>query len=135
MHADTNILAHRYTDYLKQAYDRIFKIKRIKQTSKKVNWFDKECRDLRQKAVNAGARAVTNDEKEYLVTCCRQYRACKQRKKRQYIASCFDKIESAYNSNKSTVWKTISSLCPNNISMPHHDDFYIHFKKKFNARL
>ena len=136
-HVDTDIVARSFSDYLTQAYDRIFYTKKVKPRKSRSVWFDRECKDMRTKAVKAGERAITCDEQNYLINCCREYRACKQRKRRRYVANCLDQLEYVYKTNQSNLWKTVCSFYPSNTcndNMPKNEEFYLHFKQNSMPR-
>ena len=130
-HKNTDVLAQTYIDYLTQAYNRIFDIRKVTIKNSKSIWFDSECKLTRNKALKAGERAATCEDQDYLISSCREYRACKQRKKRQYIKGCYDQIECSYNTNRSTLWKSICSMFPGSVhnNTPSIEEFYKHFKQ------
>ena len=98
--------------YLSQA------IERVCQTSKPAGraksngapWFDKECKEKRSLAMQAGHRVECNADREMHMVACKNYRALEQRKRRQYHNDCVRIIVDKYRSDKSNVLKTIETL-------------------------
>ena len=68
-----------------QAADRVFRVTRGKRVCKSSGpkWYDAECRSMRSIAVKAGERVHNQADRDNLSEKCRQYRACKQMKKRK----------------------------------------------------
>ena len=64
--------------------------------NKKLPWYDKEYRLKRSEAIKAGEKVVGERDRCIQYTACKNYRSCKQRKKRAYRARCVENIEKAY---------------------------------------
>ena len=97
-----NELAIALNKYITQAADRTLGKKVSKAAHKKnfVPWYDNECRYLRNESIKAGERAVSNRDFQDLVEKSRTYKACKQRKWRQYRRETITKIENAYHNDR-----------------------------------
>ena len=91
----SNEIAVYLTEYITQAADRAFEIQVAKPsiTKKSPGWYDKKCRQLRGEAVTAGERATSGDDVRDLLQKYRAYKACKQRKTRQYKRNAILEIE------------------------------------------
>ena len=83
-------------------------------------WFDTELRKLRSKAVNAGQRVVTETDRNNVITACKQYRATKQRKIRQFQEMCSNKLHNAFLENKSNLWNVLKEI--NSSNRPSHNE-------------
>ena len=131
---DTNMVAELFMAYLTQAVDRVCTVSTTTGRAKfKVNgapWFDRECREKRSLAIEAGHRVECDKDREIQIAACKDYRAHKQRKRRQYYNNCVRTIIDVYESNKSDVWKTIENLSRSrdNSIGPTDDDFFKYFK-------
>ena len=131
---DTNMVAELFMAYLTQAVDRVCTVSTTTGRAKfKVNgapWFDRECREKWSLAIKAGHRVECDKDKEIQIAACKDYRAHKQRKRRQYYNNCVRTIIDVYESNKSDVWKTIGNLSRSrdNSIGPTDDDFFKYFK-------
>ena len=73
-------------------------------------WYDRECRLLRSEAVTAGERVLTDDDRERSLHKCKKYRACKQRKEREFKTKCLTQIETAYANNRSDMWNVLNLI-------------------------
>ena len=101
----------------------------IKLEKKAAPWFDRECREKRSEALKAGQFILNPDDKDSMLGKCREYKACKQRKRRQYCNANLKKIEEAFQSNRGEMWKVINSLDTANkvLTGPSPQDFMRHF--------
>ena len=136
---DTDLVAELFSAYLSQAVDRVCTGATITNRAKSngAPWFDRECRDKRSIAIKAGHRVECDKDKENQIKACKDYRAHKQRKRRQYYNNCTRTIVDVYESNRSDVWKTIERLSKsrdNNIG-PSDDDFFKYFKDMADIQL
>ena len=79
----SNMIATKYTQFMTQALDRLAEKITIKKLHRKRGplWYDRQCRQLRSKAINAGHRVETNTDYEKAKSACREYRSIKQIKK------------------------------------------------------
>ena len=130
-HASCNDVASNLKNYVAQAIDRSCKIRKIQgHTGNNKTWYDAECRTKRAEAVKAGAHVENIEDQENMIAACREYNACKQRKKRQFASDCAKDIELAFKRNKSGMWKVLKRI-NRNLSelkdMPPKDEFYSHF--------
>ena len=102
-----------------------------KGQNKGPRWYDNECRIKRSQAVKAGERIITAAERDEMLEKCREYRACKQRKKRAYKNDCIAEIEKSFVHNRCDMWHTLNSIC--NLQRPSHQpeahEFYEQFLK------
>ena len=107
----------------------------VKHKYKGPGWYDKECRLKRSQAVKAGERVVTDEQRIELENRCREYRSCKQRKKRNFKESCIEKIEQIFMHNKSDMWGNFNNICQAQFSSdePTASEFYDHFSKMAQA--
>ena len=84
---DSDTVACLYNSFFikscKQTVKTKFSRKLRKRKYKRLQFFDQECRTKRIAAIEAGARVVTDEDKENLVTKTKSYKACIQRKKRK----------------------------------------------------
>ena len=71
------------------------------------------------------------NDKHVLNEACKKYRACKQRKKRQFKQKCLSEIEQILQYNPSDLFKFLNRIGPNNsnLNMPSGDELYRHFNK------
>jgi hypothetical protein len=74
-------------------------------------WFDRQCKDLRSRAIRAGERVNTDLERASAIEASKTYRAVKQKKERAYKIECRKEIKRAYHENKSDMWNTINRFC------------------------
>ena len=103
--SETEDVANAFDAYLTQAITRECQHIRggNKMNNKKLPWYDKECRLKRSEAIKAGERVVCERDRCIQYTACKNYRSCKQRKKREYRARCVENIEKAYMYDKSSM--------------------------------
>ena len=99
-------------------------------TSRKgPGWYDSECRQLRSEAIRAGERVETDIDYHNLLEKSRSYKACKQRKSREYRRNAVNEIGKAYVKNRGDIWKIISRYTSTGKSHnePNAEQFYEHF--------
>ena len=87
-HKCTNAVAKAFNLYIEQACQRACQISQsIHRTRKKRGpaWYDKECRIKRSRAIKTGERVVTQEQNLKHESCCKEYQACKQRKKNEHL--------------------------------------------------
>ena len=129
----TDVVASRFDSLLSQACQRTFDFRetRHKNYHNKAKWYDKECSQLRSTGVKAGERVYDNQDKLLFNQACKNYKACKQRKKRQFRSSCVNEIESIMKANPSDLFSYIDKINPINhdINTPSGEEFYHHFDK------
>ena len=127
----SNDLAICLTNYITQAADRLFERNTSKPlTSKRgPGWYDNECRQLRSEAIKAGERVITDCDHRMLIEKSRAYKACKQRKSREYRRYAVNKIDEAYVNNRGDIWKIISqyTFAGKSHNEPNAEQFYEYF--------
>ena len=79
--------------------------------------------------MKAGERVNSDHDKQLHKEACKKYRACKQRKERQFKQKCFLEIEKITQSNPSDLCSFIDRIKPvnNDINTPSGEEFYNHF--------
>ena len=129
---DTNIIAEKFDDFISQACQRVLKFSSCNRQNNKYvpPWYDNECRHKRSLAIKAGERVYSVMERENQNAFCREYRACKQRKQREYNRKCIEDIRTAYDTNRSAMWQVINRFSHNYpcTNEPDDQEFYHHFK-------
>ena len=133
-HKCTNAVAKAFNLYIEQACQRACQISQpIHRTRKKRGpaWYDKDCRIKRSRAIKTGERVVTQEQKLKHESCCKEYRACKQRKKRAFKNSSVDQIENAFLNNKWEMWHEFNRICNYQMTTnsPEPDEFFDYFSK------
>ena len=127
-----NDLAESLNCYITQAADRTFE--KIRPRKLKHNnspaWYDHECRLLRSEAIRAGERASTNHDFNDLYSKSRAYKACKQRKIRQFRRNTLARIENAFREGKCELWNVLKNVSPSAHAqnMPCPDEFFFIFR-------
>ena len=131
--SETEDVANAFDAYLTQAITRECQYIRggNKMNNKKLPWYDKECRLKRSEAIKAGERVVCERDRCIQYTPCKNYRSCKQRKKREYRARCVENIEKAYMYDKSSMWSVLDKACReiSTCNEPQDESFYEYFKE------
>ena len=135
---DTNQVASLFCDYITQAVDRVCRISspanRVKRNG--APWFDMVCRYKRSLAIQAGHRVECAEDRQLQIEACQDYRAHKQRKRREHFKNCVLRIVHTYESDRSKLWKTIETLsqshCQN--TAPSGNDFLEHFKSMSDSQ-
>ena len=100
----------------------------VGRKSKGLKRYDQELRFKRSQAIKAGENTCLGQGD--LLTHCREYRAFKQRKQREYKRKCLHDIELAYKNNKSSMWSILNAIDSENnvIDEPSDDVFYDYVK-------
>ena len=98
----TNGVAVALNSYIEQACERVCPVNCYlsKGQTKGLRWYDKECQIKRSQAVKAGERIMTTAEWVEMLEKCKEYQACKQRKKRAYKNDCIVQIEKSMVHNR-----------------------------------
>ena len=129
---DIDTVATKFDSYISQACQRSFSIKKChkKIIRKRSPWFDKQCRDLRYKAVKAGERIIEQSDRLEHQKACKAFKACKQRKKRNYKLKSINEMEFTFKQDPSKLWKTINNLHMDSedSNQPSKKDLYEHFR-------
>ena len=129
---DTNVIAEKYDDYISQACQRVFKFSSCnRQNNKYVPPLYNECRHKISLAIKAGERvySVMERENQNQIAFCREYKACKQRKHREYNRKCIEDIRTACDTNRCAMWQVINRFSHNYANEPDDQEFYHHFKE------
>ena len=86
---------------------------------------------MRSIAVKAGERVSTQEDRDNLADKCRQYKACKQMKKRRFRNERLGAIEDACHGNSPEFWKIIDKICPQSApaNEPTEQEFVEYFQK------
>ena len=83
---ETDTVAHAFDQFLYQAVIRNCQYMTSNYSNKhtrKLPWYDKECRSKRAIVIQAGERVQCEADRIIHNDACRDYRACKQKKKRE----------------------------------------------------
>ena len=108
----TNGVAVALNTYIEQACKRACNVTRYPSKSLKSirgpRWYDKECWIKRSQAVKAGERIVTSEQWVEMLDKCKEYRACKQRKKRAYKNAVIAQIEQSFANNRCDMWHALN---------------------------
>ena len=134
---DINTVASHSSHYVTQAVDHVCRISTAnKAKNSGAPWFDKECREKRALAIQAGHRVECAQDRQMQIKACQLYRAHKQRKRRQYYNNCVLGILDTYECDRSKLWKTIESLSRSQYQhvTPSGDEFFQHFKNMSNLQ-
>ena len=124
-----------FNRYIQQACHRSFKIKSPKKRNKihkrpRLKWWDKECLMKRKRAIKAGARVFSMNDKARLSEACREYRACTQRKKREAKKLNLGKLVKAFKENPSSIWDVLNEISGskgNSNNCPEKEELFRHF--------
>ena len=128
----SNQVASKFDEYSNQAIERVCDVIKVKPYRQRGPiWFDKECKIQRHLAIKAGERVKTKRDNVNLMDRCREYRAIKQKKERNYKKYCADRITNQFHTNKSDMWKLLSTFSPSKdqINMPSGDAFFEQFTR------
>ena len=121
--------------YIEQACKRACHVTRYPNKSPKsirrTRWYDKKCRIKRSQAVKAGERIVTSEQRVEMLDTCKEYWACKQRKKRAYKNAAIAQIEQSFAKNSCDMWHALNSVCNSQMppNQPEAREFYEYFLK------
>ena len=129
----TDEVASKFSMYISQACDRVLKVSRVtgKRSRNGPAWYDKELRCKRSEAIRAGERILCESDRQTLVEKCREYRSCKQKKERAHIRNCIEKVENAYKTDKSNMWKVINTVSNtfHRQNVPESEELFTHFQQ------
>ena len=120
--------------FINQACERVCKLKKVNQGNKSIGpkWFDTECRLKRAEAVKVGEMASGGTiDIQRALQVCGEYRAMKQRKRRNFVKNNLKEVEQAFNSNRTEMWKILNNLNNkrNHSIGPAPHDILDYFKK------
>ena len=79
---------------------------------------DTECQASRMVALKAGERVVSHSDRLHHRIACKQYKALKQRKKRNLKSKGLTELEKAFKENPSNIWDAINKLQMTSNSTP-----------------
>ena len=104
---DTNTVASHFSDYITQAVERVCRTSTSTNRAKSngAPWFDKECRNKRDLAIQAGHNVECAEDRQMQIEACRDYRAHKKMREIQYYNNCVVQIVDTYVSNWYKLWK------------------------------
>ena len=127
---DTYQIATAVNELITQVTDRAIRFTRGTRRSRGMapRWYDAECRRLRSLAVKAGERLTSDDDRANLTVICKQYKSCKQKKKRSHRNDNIRMIEQS--SNSTDFWKVLNNICPSSkpANQPTGTEFVEYFK-------
>ena len=125
-----------FVKFITQAADRTFEVKsnsvskgsdhsKLKQVAP---WFDNECREARKLVLSQGKPET---DPSVTLELCKNYRAMKQRKKRQFRRSVYNRLENCNVYNNKSVWDVLKPYRKNNISNTFSlEEFYNAFNQQ-----
>ena len=125
-----------FVKFITQAADRTFEVKsksvskgsdhsKLKQVAP---WFDSECREARKLVLSQGK---PESDPSVTLELCKNYRAMKQRKKRQFRRSMYNRLENCNVYNNKSVWDVLKPYRKNNISNTFSlEEFYNVFNQQ-----
>ena len=123
-----DFVAKKFDNYISQTCKRVFCLKkyRPKSNSKGALYLDAECKESRRTALMAGERVQSHSDRLRHRIACKQYKAMKQRKKRNFQCKSLNELEQAFKDNPSNIWDAINKLQPNNSATcePDGNDFF-----------
>ena len=103
-----------YNDYVNQACERVCNLRKAKPRKKSRGpaWLDPECRWLKRSEALRLCDLASRDFEQITsaVQSCKSYKAIKQRKKCEYMLSCLHQLETAFDTNRTEIWKLIDRL-------------------------
>ena len=130
---NVNIVSKLCTDILITSADRVFPKTKIKISGKTKSrpplWFDIECKELRNKLIQAQKHKLAGDT-EIIPSLTKQYRALKQRKIRNFKSSFYDKLDDCNENDQVQMWSLLKPyLKKKNTVNISNDEFYSVFSK------
>ena len=133
---DTNDVARFLDDMLSNMFDRTIGSKSSAKHNAKCRsrpkWHDRELTEKRHQAIQAGGHVTCHAEKQTHINACRDYRALRQRKQRDFHRDCLNKLENAMANDKQNMWKILKRFVIPTKS-PKMDqlakNFYDHFNR------
>ena len=106
---DTNDVARFLGDMLSNTFDQAIGSKSSAKHNAKCRsrpkWYDRELTEKRHQAIQAGGYVSCHAEKQTHINACRDYRALRQRKQRDFHRDCSNKLENAMANGKQNMWK------------------------------
>ena len=130
---NTEQVAKNFDEYVNQACRRVFKFKcqkRFKKIKNKKKWFNPELKVLRGKAVKAGERVHSLDDRIKLDEATRKYKNTRQRFKRTFKRSGVNKLMKLFKNGKNNLWEGLKEFedSGKGDTGPSADQIYEHFK-------
>jgi hypothetical protein len=125
------------TRCVSQVLERICQVSYANKNKKQsgARWYDKELRQLRGAAIQAGERIETVEDFNELKTKTAVYKSTKQRKQRSFKYKCIENIKNMYGTDKRKFWKLLSDASSRNGNedrAPTQSEFLGYFKKPFS---
>ena len=103
-------VAMAFGNYINQACDLVCKVNQGNR-SKGLKWYDTECRLKRAEAVKIGEMAICGEaDMHTALQVCGQYRAMKQRKRRNFVKNNLNEVKQAFSSNRTEMWQILNNL-------------------------
>ena len=121
-----------FVNYFNQACMRTFPLHKVtNKSSNKPDWFDAELAAKRKQLSLVDRNFSNVRQKELVQNLCKEYRAEKQRKTRQFNSKCVSELEAAYNSNQSNVWPLLSKFSKQRSADngPTGEEFIAHYRE------
>ena len=108
----------------------------IGKKQKYAQWYGREWRVLRARAIDAGHRVSNTNDKRCQLEACQKYRACVQKKRREHKDKCLAEIEATYTVDKNNLWKAIDRLSGSKslATEPSDSEFFNHFNQLSNGQ-
>ena len=136
--SDTNTAALLFNENLHQGISRICPIMQPnnREKQKYAQWYDRECRVLRARAIDAGHRVSNTNDKCCQLEACQKYRACVQKKHREHKNKCLAEIETTYTVDRDNLWKVIDRRSGSKSVATEQSDseFFNHFTQLSNGQ-
>ena len=130
--SSTNVVAQKFNDYMIQAIHRVCPVTSVSNRgrSRAPYWYDHECRTKRSHAIAAGARVQSASDRGKHLVACREYRACVQRKKRNFRHKNVQHVTQIYVRDKAKLWKALDRMSNTFMTNngPDRDMFANHFE-------
>ena len=105
-------VASLFNSFVIKSCKRALKSKRSRKLRKRkfrrIDFFDKECRQRRIEAIKAGSRVITNADRNNLINKTKLYKSCIQRKRRQKKAERKHKLLQIFEKNAASVWAELN---------------------------
>ena len=126
----TEYVTHNFINYFQQACSRTFTLQQVKYKNNiKPMWFDKECADKRLDIINTNRMLTSDSQQNEIKDKCKQYRAMKQRKKRQQQFKNSNAIENTFQNKPAEIWKLLTNLSRNSEKNGlNGEDFFKHYE-------
>ena len=128
---DSDQVASLFNTFFIKSCKHVLKTKRSRKFRKRkfrrINFFDKECRQKRIDAIKAGARVVSHSDRINLISKTKAYKACIQRKKRQKKNERKTKLMQIFEKDTASVWAELNDADTKIVDDDMRDSFLSHF--------